>query len=98
MRMSERYDDRPVAGQPTEKRFVHRNTTDDCERPATSLKRLRTRQGEELAFGAARRHERRPARAGQRRRQSGLDAAMLVPEVAGADDRAVAILDLEHRQ
>ena len=60
--------------------------------------RLDTRQCEKLAFGAARRHQRDAARAVQGRRQSRLDAAMLVPEVTGAENPVVAILNLEHRE
>ena len=97
-RVTQRHDDRSIAGQPREKSLVHGHATDNGERPPADEERLDTRQREKLTFGAASRHQRDAARAVQRRRQSRLDAAMLVPEVTGADNPVIAILNLEHRE
>ena len=94
----QRHDDHSIAGQPREKGLVHGHSTDHGERPPADAERLDARQCEKVAFGAAGRHQRDAVRAVQGGHQSRLDAAMLVPEVTGADNPFIAILDLEHRE
>ena len=76
-------------GQSSEERFVHGDATHDRERPAADHEGFAAREREKLTFRTRVATNPTP-RAGQRRGQSRLEAAMFVPEMTGAENPASA--------
>ncbi len=97
--IDQRHDDRWIGDKASEKLVINSDTANQAEGATTKAERHDARQRDEIAVGRVNRHEGNVAfQVSQGSDELRVDTPVLIPEMSGADNLAVAVLNLKHRE